>query len=74
MREYKSFDEVDRDLKILRLQTLIDKEEMKISYGQTRHNLSPRALGRSLISSLARKAIVAKALSKFLWLKYIISK
>ncbi len=74
MREYRSFDEVDRDLKILRLQTLINKEEMKISYGQTRHNLSPGALAGSLISSIAKKAIVAKAIAKFSFLRNIISK
>lgn len=69
MREYSSFDQIDRDLKILKLQTLIDREEMKLSYGQTRHNLTPGALAGSLITSIAKNAIIAKAISKLAGLK-----
>lgn len=64
MREYSSFDEVDRDLKILKLQALIDKEELKMSYGRIKHNLRPISLAGSVASSIARNAIVVKAVAK----------
>lgn len=74
MREYSSFDQIDRDLKILKLQTQIDREEMKLSYGQTRHNLTPGALAGSMITSIAKKAIIAKAIAKLSGIKRVILK
>jgi len=66
MRVYSSFDEIDKDLKILKLQTEIDKEEIKLSMDQTKESLSPKSLIRSAIGSIAQKALVLKAVSKIM--------
>ena len=36
MKEYTSFEEIERDLKILKLQNEIDKEEVMLSYHRTK--------------------------------------
>ena len=40
MKEYSSFKEIDRDLKILKLQTKIDQEEIKLNIERTKSALS----------------------------------
>lgn len=74
MREYSSFDQIDRDLKILKLQTLINREEMKLSYGQTKHDLTPGALAGSLLISIGKNAIIAKAIAKLSGIKKVVFK
>ncbi len=36
MREYKNFNEIERDLKLLKLQKEIDKEKVLLSYNQNK--------------------------------------
>lgn len=64
MKQYSSFEEIDRDLKILKLQNEIDKEEIKLSIQETKDNLSPLSLAGSVITAAVRKALVLKALAK----------
>lgn len=64
MKQYSSFEEIDRDLKILKLQNEIDKEEIKLSIQETKDNLSPLSLAGSVITAAVRKAIVLKAVAK----------
>ncbi|MCM4159223.1 hypothetical protein FHG64_09535 [Antarcticibacterium flavum] len=66
MKQYSSFEEIDRDLKILKLQNEIDKEEIKLSIQETKDNMSPLSLAGSLITSAVKKAIALKAIAK-LW-------
>jgi hypothetical protein len=44
MKEYRSFEEIERDLKILKLQNEIDKEEVMLSFHRTKEALSPLSL------------------------------
>ena len=69
MRIYSSFDEIDKDLKILKLQTEIDKEEIKLSIDQTKESLSPMSIIGSTIGSIIQKALVLKAVSKIMGVK-----
>lgn len=69
MKEYSSFEEVDRDLKILKLQTEIDKEEIKLALDQTKKSLSPKSLIGSTVSAVVQKALLLKATTKLLGLK-----
>ena len=69
MRVYSSFEEIDKDLKILKLQTEIDKEEIKLSLDQTRENLKFKSLVKSSLSSVAQKILSLKAVGKILGFK-----
>ncbi|CAM4084916.1 DUF6327 family protein [Gillisia limnaea] len=73
MKEYSSFDEIERDLKILKLQTQIDKEEIKLSYELTKYNISPLRLIGSMVGSVIQKALVLKGVSKVFGLKKVIT-
>ncbi len=66
MKQYSSFEEIDRDLKILKLQNEIDKEEIKLSIQEIKDNMSPMSLAGSIITSAVKKAIALKAIAK-LW-------
>ncbi|HSI70102.1 MAG TPA: DUF6327 family protein [Gillisia sp.] len=64
MKQYSSFEEIDRDLKILKLQNEIDKEEIKLSIQETKDNMSPLSLAGSVITAAVKKALVLKAVAK----------
>jgi len=44
MRVYSSFKDIDKDLKILKLQTEIDKEEIRLSMDHTKDQMTPMSL------------------------------
>jgi hypothetical protein len=69
MRIYSSFEEIDKDLKILKLQTQIDKEEIKLSVDQTKQQLSFKSLVSSSASAVMQKILALKAVSKIMGVK-----
>lgn len=71
MRVYSSFEEIDKDLKILKLQTEIDKEEIKLSLDQTKDKMSPMSIAGSIVGSVIQKLLVLKAVSKISGIKGI---
>jgi hypothetical protein len=73
MKEYSSFKEIDKDLKILKLQTQIDQEEIKLHFNQTKENLSPISLMGSVVGSIAKKALELKIASKLFGIKRVIA-
>lgn len=73
MRRYSNFKEIDKDLKILKLQTEIDKEEIKLSLDQTKDSLSPMSLVGSTIGAIIQKALVLKAVSKIFGVKKVVT-
>ncbi|APU68102.1 MAG: DUF6327 family protein [Bacteroidota bacterium] len=73
MRVYSSFEEIDKDLKILRLQTEIDKEEIKLSLDETKSKLSPVSLAGSMVGTIIQKALVLKAVSKIFGVKRVVT-
>ncbi|EAP87768.1 MULTISPECIES: DUF6327 family protein [Croceibacter] len=68
---YSSFDEIDKDLKILKLQKDIDLEEVKISYHEVKNSLSPIGLISNVAGAIAQKAFVLKAVNKLLGIKRV---
>lgn len=66
MRQYKSFDEIDRDLKLLKFQREIDKEKIILSYHLTRDSLRPSSIFKSMAGSIFKSAIVLKVAGKIL--------
>jgi hypothetical protein len=74
MKEYSSFKEIDRDLKILKLQTKIDQEEIKLNIERTKSALSPLSLMGSMAGSILQKAFILKAVTKLTGLKKVTAK
>lgn len=64
MKEYHSFDEIDRDLKILKLQNEIDKEEIKLNVRRTKEGLSPKYLFKSAAHAIKMKTLELTAVAK----------
>jgi len=73
MKEYSSFNEIDRDLKILKLQNQIDKEEIRLSIEHTKESLSPISLVGGMLGSIMQKAFVLKAVSKIFGVKKVVT-
>lgn len=71
MKQYKSFKEIDRDLKVLKLQNQIDKEEVKLSVARTKEGLSPGYLLKSTATAAVKRAIILKGTVQVLGKKYI---
>lgn len=67
MKAYSSFDQIDSDLKILKLKKQIGEEELKLSLhtlkGGVRSGFSPVSTISAVLGSLVQKAVVAKLLS-----------
>ncbi|HET8753655.1 MAG TPA: DUF6327 family protein [Salinimicrobium sp.] len=66
MRHYKNFDEIDRDLKLLKLQMDIDKERIFLSYHHTKESLAPKAVVKSTFGSILKNTLILKGASKVL--------
>jgi hypothetical protein len=66
MREYKNFEEIERDLQLLKLQKEIDQEMVKLSYNQTKESLSPKRILKSAAGSLFENALILKGTTKVL--------
>lgn len=75
MKRYTTFEEIDRDLKYLKLKSEIDKEELKLGVSTTKDNFkesfSPLNMIASLIGSIAQKALVVKIANSILGVKKV---
>lgn len=66
MREYKNFKEIDRDLKLLKLQKEIDKEKILLSFNETKESLSPKRVLKDAANSVLRNRYVLKGATSVL--------
>ena len=66
MREYKNFKEIDRDLKLLKLQQEIDKEKILLNYNRTKESLTPKNILKSAADAALRNPIVLAGTTKVL--------
>lgn len=66
MREYKDFDEIERDLKLLQLQKEIDKEKVILSYNLTKESLAPKRLLKNAAGSIFKNALILKGATSVL--------
>lgn len=73
MKRYTTFEEIDRDLKYLRLKARIDLEEMKLGLNQSKESLSetfsPINFIAGMVGSIAKKAFVLKIVDKLVGIK-----
>lgn len=70
MKRYTTFEEIDRDLKYLRLKKKIDKEEVKLGVRNTREMIneafSPINLIANAVGSIVKRALVLKVIDKLI--------
>lgn len=70
MKRYTTFEEIDRDLKYLRLKKKIDKEEVKLGVRNTREMIneafSPINLIANAVGSIVKRAFVLKVIDKLI--------
>lgn len=66
MKVYTSFDEVNLELEILKLESELEKEKLKRSYFYFKESISPLNVSTSLAKTFAKKVFSAKILSKVL--------
>jgi len=75
MREYSSFEEIEHDLKILKLKRQISEEEVRLNMNGAKNGLSsgfsPVSSLGSMVGSLLQKAVVAKLLSSIFGYKRV---
>ena len=69
MRVYNNFDEIDRDLRYLKLQQQIHQETMKFELNEVKESFSAVSILTSVVSSIAKKAVVLKVVNKLVGLK-----
>jgi len=69
MRVYNSFDEIDNDLRYLKLQQQVQQEMMKLQVNEVKDRLSAVSILTNIISSIAKKAVVLKVVNKLLGFK-----
>lgn len=64
MRQYSNFDEIERDLKLLKLQNEIDKERIFLAYNHTKESLSPLSILKRTAGKIFKSALIYKGASK----------
>ncbi|AGC76543.1 hypothetical protein LX97_01204 [Nonlabens dokdonensis] len=69
MRVYNSFDEMDRDLRYLKLQQQVHQETMKLQVNEVKESLSAVSILSNIVGSIAKKAVVLKVVNKLIGLK-----
>lgn len=66
MRHYSNFEEIDRDLKLLKLQMDIDKERIYLSYHHTKESLAPSSIIKNMFGKLLNNSYIHKGTSTVL--------
>ncbi|WP_304155936.1 DUF6327 family protein [Mesonia mobilis] len=66
MKIYESYQEINNDLKVLKLQNHIDKERIKLSVNNIKEDLSPISLATGIATKIAKRAFILKAVSKLI--------
>lgn len=64
MRQYSNFDEIERDLKLLKLQVDIDKERIFLAYNHTKESMSPVSIAKRTAGSIFKSVLIYKGASK----------
>jgi hypothetical protein len=66
MSGYNNFEEMDQDLKYLRLQQQVHRETIKLQINEVRKSLSVVSLVANVIGSFTKKRVVTKLVKRFL--------
>ncbi|HLW31263.1 MAG TPA: DUF6327 family protein [Aequorivita sp.] len=75
MKRYTTFEEIDRDLKYLRLKAQIDLQEVKIGFRKSKeiakNSFSPMNLIASTVGSIIKRAFVLKVIDKLIGIRTV---
>ncbi|MEZ7494611.1 DUF6327 family protein [Leeuwenhoekiella aequorea] len=71
MKVYKSFLEIEHDLKVLKLQNQIDREQVKLSINDVKSSFSPMSMVANTVGAIAQKTIVLKAVNSILGIRRV---
>jgi hypothetical protein len=66
MKVYRSFEEINLELDILKLETELEKEKLKRSFFNLKRTFAPVNILSSLVSSMMHKSFYTKLLQKLL--------
>jgi len=70
MRRYTSFEQIDQDLKYLKLKSQIDKEELKLHFNlskdKLKDTLSPINIIANTVGAIIKKTLILKIVDKIL--------
>lgn len=69
MKVYNTYNEIDHDLKVLKLQSHINKEKIKREINHIKDDLSPVSIAANVASSIAKKAFIMKAVAKLIGIR-----
>ena len=74
MKVYSSFEQIEHDLKILKLQQQIDKEQLKANFNDMKDGFNPLGSIASTVGAIVKKAFVYKAVDKLMGIKKVKNK
>jgi hypothetical protein len=66
LKIYRDFEQIERDLQILKLEQKIDYEKMKMNISEVKDSFSPLSVTANVLSSIAKKALVLKTVNKLI--------
>lgn len=66
-KQYSSFEDIDTQLKILKLQRSIEKEHLVFSYHKAKHLLYPKNIVLE-IGSLLQQRLIDLLINRFYWI------
>ena len=62
-KNYTSFQEIDLELRRLKLQSQISREELKLSFHEVKDSITPSKLFGTVLGGLASSAVIIKLLT-----------
>lgn len=64
MKVYNNYDEINHDLRVLKLQNEINEERIKLGIAEIKEDFSPVSLISGVAGSVVKKAFIMKAVAK----------
>lgn len=71
MKVYSSFEQIEHDLKILKLQQQIDREQLKADINDMKGGFNPMTAIAGTVGAVMKKALVYKAVDKLIGIKKV---
>ncbi|AZQ45145.1 hypothetical protein EJ995_02435 [Nonlabens ponticola] len=66
MKTYTDFEQIDRDLQILKLEQKIDFEKMKMNVQDVKESFSPINVVSGIFGNIIKKALILKTVNKLI--------